>query len=91
MSGIDEQNEPEDYSDFPICHYCASRRYKRDWRDLGTATIEIEEDGDDLFASYHSAEDFEWHGGWRCAECGEEPNDGDQQILRDIFTEDRDG
>jgi len=89
VSGIDEQDESEDYNDFPICHHCASRSYKRDWRDLGTATIEME-DGE-LLAAYHSAEDFDWYGRWRCAECGEEPNDEDQQILRDIFMEDRDG
>lgn len=90
MSGIDEQHDSEnDYSDFPICHYCASRRYKRDWRDLGSATIEIDDDGE-LSASYHSAEDFEWYRGWRCEECGEEPNERDQTTLNHIFTEDHD-
>lgn len=87
MSGIDEQQvyEEDDYSDFPICHYCASRRYKRDWRDLGSATIEV--DDGDLIAHYHSAEDFVWHGGWRCEECGEDANEGDQTILNHIFSE----
>lgn len=84
MSGIDEQDGTEIRSDLPRCSNCGSRRYKRDWRDLGSATIEVD---DGLYARYHSAEDFVWHGGWRCGECGEEPNEREQTTLRHIFEE----